>query len=423
VRILYLTQYFATPGQPGAARHYSHTRFLERRGNDVTVVTTSVLNKVAEVPRQHADTCRVVEDIEGVKVVRVRSSRRRRGFRGRLFHYLSFMWRAIWAGLRQRGRFDVVLASSPSLFVGLAGVVLSSAKSARFVLEVRDLWPESAVATGDLSNPLLIWISRCLERWLYRRASAIVCLTDGIAEVVGRTRQIGAKVVVVRNGVDATIFEERDGSACSSLRQRFPAKRLIVYSGAHGINNALDQVLDAASVLRDDPYQFLLVGWGDQTGRLKQRADEIGLGNVTFFGAVPRERVPDLLRCADVLVWPVLLGKESERLRNLKRGAVPNKLYDYLASGTPIVTSVPEDGEGALLIRCFGQGVFVDPSGEGFARGIQAVLGNPQAREERAAKAAEFRREYDRVGQAQRLLTVLERITRDTGGVASLPGQ
>jgi len=230
MRILYLTQYFVTPDQAGSLRHYTHTRYLQEAENEVAVITTYVLHKQRSITERYRGKRLVKEEVDGVTIYKVYSSPKFEGFIGRITNYLSFMLNALWAGACLKGSFDVVYASSPPLFVGLAGYLLSLWKRGRFVLEVRDLWPQSAIVTGFLRDPVLIWLSQRVERFLYWRAAAIICATEGIAEEIKAHDSTASKVLVVRNGVDVELFKHADEENCAPLREPIGNVYLVAYA-------------------------------------------------------------------------------------------------------------------------------------------------------------------------------------------------
>lgn len=402
MRILYLVQTFATVDDPSGIRHFAHAKALAEQGHDVTVVTADRLQKGGE---QISRRTQNDEQIGGFRVLRTKVALMRPGFRGRLAAYLSFMFRSIGRGIRTPGKFDVVFATSPPLFVGLSGVLLARMKRARFVLEVRDLWPQSAIVLGFIRNPLLIHLTQHLEKWLYRRAAIIVCVTEGIANEIRRYERVRDKVHVVRNGVDKELFDRASFLPCGDLRGPNSEKFIAVYAGVHGVNNALDVLIDAARELKDDSIHFVLIGVGSETELLKQQCKRLGLSNVTFIGSMPRKDVPKWLLCADALLWPVYLKSQNPELVQLKRGAVPNKLYDYLAAGKPVITSVPADGEGAELLRQFGDPHFVGPNGSDFAQCLRELKN--RVADQPADRVEAFRKAYSRDVQAAILMEIL----------------
>ena len=410
MRILYITQYYREPAQAGGLRHYGHTRRWAQAGHDVTVITASE----SRMPASAAVEIDLGEGHAAGRclVRRLRVPPHGDRFVRRLVNYIAFMVGSFRAGLRLRGPFDVLVASSPSLFVAVAGTLLGRLRGIPVVLEVRDLWPESAVATGFLRNPLLIFLARRLERWLYRRARRVVALTEGIRSGIRSAGVPSERIHVVPNAVDDDLLAFEETLDCRALVGHRTGEAIAMYAGAHGINNALDFVIDAAAEPECAAIRFLLIGQGTQTARLKQRVKSLGLSNVEFLGYQPRERVPRLLHCADVLLWPVLWSSEKPALRVLKEGAVPNKLYDYLAAGKPIVTSVPRSGEAVGLLDAYGCAVYTDPSGKEIARGVQESLSS--SRDAELGLREDFIAAHGRSKRAAEMLELLEAGVGDT---------
>lgn len=410
MRILYISQYYVQPTQAGSLRHYGHTRRWAQKGHDVTVITAWAFREPVstdvEIDLGEAGTA------GRCRVRRLRVPPQGDRFARRLLNYGAFMVRSFHVGLRLRGPFDVLVASSPSLFVAVAGTLLGGLRGIPVVLEVRDLWPESAVATGFLRNPFLIFLARRLERWLYRRARSIVALTEGIRTGIRSAGVPRERIYLVPNAVDDDFLPFGEALDCGALVGRHGEEAIAMYAGAHGINNALDFVIDAAAEPECSTIRFLLIGEGTQTARLKQRVKSLGLSNVEFLGEQPRGGVPRLLHCADVLLWPVFWSSENPALRALKEGAVPNKLYDYLAAGKPIVTSVPRSGEAVGLLDAYGSVVYTDPSGKGIARGLQESLSS--SRDAELGLREDFIAAHGRSRRAAEMLELLEAVVGET---------
>lgn len=242
-----------------------------------------------------------------------------------------------------------------------------------FVLEVRDLWPESLLAGGGRVGLGY----RALERlagMLYRRARLVVTLTEGVARYL-RDRGVGP-VCCAPNGVDLAAF---DGAPV-----RVGRGTTVVYLGAHGHLNGLDLVLDAAAALRDRPdVTIRLIGDGPEKAALVARARAEGLTNVRFDPPVPKASVPEALRTADV---GLMVLREAPLFAF---GVSPNKLFDYLGAGLPVITNVP--GEVAEMVTAAGAGEVVPPgSGQALAAAIRRMADRPA--EERAAFGAAGRR-------------------------------
>lgn len=257
----------------------------------------------------------------------------RAGAAARLFGWAVFALKATVIGLTRR-RVSVVYASSPQLLAAVAGCVIAKVRRRPFVLEIRDLWPESIVASGNLRRGSLMHRAlEHLERFLYQQASRIVVVTAGWeAHFTDKGIDL-SKLSVLTNGTD------RGDLAVEATKEQLRREQGIegftaIYAGAHGPANGLDQLLDAASVLPD--VHFLLVGAGAEKRALEQRARRDGLLNVTFKEPVPKRRLGDLLGACDVGLH-VLAPWDL-----LTQGLSPNKLFDYMAAGLPVVSNCAE---------------------------------------------------------------------------------
>lgn len=252
----------------------------------------------------------------------------------RVLNWLSYCCSSLWAGLRQ-GRVDVVYASSPHLLAGLSGLILAKVRRVPFVLEVRDLWPHILVHMGKMSSEHPVYRAlTLLEELLYRHADKIVAMAPGTeVDLVGRGISAG-KIAYIPNGADPEDFTP--SAHRSALREKYGFTRLTaIYAGAHGPANGLDLLLEAAEEVADLPIDIVLVGSGVTKNSLQKAAKEKGLSQVRFLDPVPKTEIVDLLYAAD-LGLHVLADVE------LFRTAVsPNKLFDYMAAGLPVVTNSP----------------------------------------------------------------------------------
>jgi putative colanic acid biosynthesis glycosyltransferase WcaI len=396
-RILYLSQYFVTGDQPGGTRHWQHARALARRGHEVSVVTSFVQHKERLVPQRYRGRRIVREAEDGLDVWRVYATP---GYgsdvRSRLANYGSFASWALVAGMRAP-RPDVVIASSPPLPVAAAGASLARARGARLLLEVRDLWPESAVATGLVTDPRLVAAMEGMARVAYRHADRVVALTEGIRDGLA-ARVNPASVTLVTNGIDLDLAP--GGPADVPVP---PDAAVAMFVGQHGTYSALETVLDAAERLRDEPRaRIVLVGGGDRKPALVADAARRGLANVVFVDPVPKRCVPAWLARADLCLLPY-------QDRELFAGALPNKTFDYLGAGKPILVAAPE-GELSRLVREGGCGVWVPPEdGAAMAEAIRRLVHDREgAARMGAAGAALVRERYDRRALAARFVAAVE---------------
>lgn len=250
----------------------------------------------------------------------------------RMTGWLLFGAKAVVRSLRTR-RPDVVFASTPHLLTPVAGAILATLWGRPLIVEIRDLWPETLVAAGALRrNSALHRALVSLERWTYRRADHLVAVTTGWEQHFADMGVPSEKVTVVSNGTEASASPLHSRH---ELRRRFGLDGVTaVYAGAHGPANALDAVLDAAAQLPD--LQVLLIGAGPEKVRLLRRAEEEGMNNVSFRNPLAKDDLIDLLHACDIGIHSI------EPLAVLQLGMSPNKLFDYMAAGLPVVSNAGE---------------------------------------------------------------------------------
>lgn len=323
----------------------------------------------------------------------------------RLLNWISYAAGAFLLGLVQP-RPDVVYASSPHLLTGVSGWALARVRRATFVLEIRDLWPQILADTGRLSAESKTYrrIKR-VERFLYERADAIVVLTQGVADAIADEGVDRARLALIPNGADPADFvvtEDRE-----VLRRRFGFDgTTVVYAGAHGPANGLDFVLDAAAELVDErPHvHFVLVGDGLTKAKLQARARSEHLHNVRFMDPIPKNEIPALLAASDVGLHVL------SDLPLFLYGVSPNKLFDYMAAGRPVLTNTA--GEVGDLVKQNDAGVVVGPAG--LASGVRQV--DDAGPERRAAWGrngqAFMAANRSRSLMAARLQALLDRVSR-----------
>ena len=385
--VLLVHQLFVMGKEAGGTRHLELVGHLAARGGRVTVVAPTTSYLTGEAIGAAGER---TEPIHGVRVVRAGSVRGGSGFLGRVASFLVFSVTSWWEGLRVAG-VDVVWGTSPPLFQALTAWKLSLFKRVPFVLEVRDLWPDFAVELGVLRNPLLIGAARVCERFLYRVADRVVVNSPGFVEHVVSRGAPRERVVVIPNGVDVAPFDPAArGEAYRREVGATPDDVLVVYAGAHGVPNDLDVVLDAAEILREEEgIRFALVGGGRDRVRLMERAERMELSNLVFADAVPKPRMPEVLAAADVCVAVL-------RPLPLFGTTYPNKVFDYMAAGRPVVLAI--DGVIRAVVEEAGAGTFVAPgSAQALASAVLRYAHDPHLREQhgragRTCVEARFRR-------------------------------
>lgn len=345
MHILIIHQAFASLNEPGGTRHYEFARLLASHGHRVTVIASPVSYITG------GQTIAQDQEMDGVTILRAAVyDAHHKSFFHRVLAFFSFMFSAFWIGLRVR-HVDVVWGTSPPIFQGVTAWALARIKAARFLFEVRDLWPRFAVAVGVLTNPVLIRLSVWLERFLYRRADRVMVNSPGFIEHV---RSGGAKRVdLIPNGADPGMFTSDDGRIPFREAHGWQDRFVALYAGAHGMSNDLGVLLDAAYLLKENPkIQIVFLGDGKEKPALQARAAAMNLPNVTFLRPVPKAEVAHALAGADACI--ALLKPLDEY-----KTTYPNKVFDYMAAGKPVVLAI--DGVIREVVEAAGCGIFCRP--------------------------------------------------------------
>lgn len=405
MRVLYLSQYFAPEAGATQTRAYEMATGLIRAGHQVTMLTEVPNHPKGIIFPGYRRKLWVRENLEGIDVVHIWvKASPVKTMRTRLAFYLTYMINATLAGLALRGPYDVIYATSPPLFVGGAALALSGLRRIPLIFEVRDLWPESAVALGELQNPRFIrWATR-LEEACYHRAKRIVVVTQGIRDRL-IARGFDDKVLLIPNGANTDLFHYQS-EAGKALRQQLDLGDdfLIIYAGIHGIAQGLETVLKAAHKLRDcADLHFLFIGDGPRKTELLALKERLALPNVTMLDAQPRETIPAYLSAADVALVPL-------RRLDIFRGALPSKIFDAWACECPIILSM--QGEAQQVLQQANAGVHVEPeSPSALAQTVQEMIDHRDLLRRYGRNGRRFVEEhYSRQAQSQRLVELLEAI-------------
>ena len=356
MRILLLTQYF--PPETGAAQNRLSdlARRLASAGHEITVLTSMPNYPQGRIFDAYRGRLFSTETDGRMRVLRtwcyVSQNRR---FVSRLLNYCSFAALSLVADLLASGKQDVIVVESPPLFLGLTGVVLSRWRRAKMILNVSDLWPQSAVSMGMLRNKTLIQIASAIENYLYHCSYAVTGQTEGIVQHI-RSRVPDVPVELITNGVDPRKFSNAAQQRMAVRAELGFAENFVVgYAGLHGLAQGLDTLLDAAEMLYSErqSMRFAFFGDGPEKHRMMEQARARELKNVLFFPPQSPERMPGILACLDVALVP---------LRNLPlfSGALPSKLFEGMASGVPIVLAAPA-GEATRLVQQANCGICVPP--------------------------------------------------------------
>ncbi|MFD1397514.1 glycosyltransferase family 4 protein [Kroppenstedtia eburnea] len=391
MRIWIANHYAAPPHLGGITRHYELAREWAAEEQAEVTLWLSSFNHTRR--RMIGGAERGSVDTPGLRLRWLWSFPHTRNDFRRVLNMVSFSCLFFLAGCFHR-RPDLLLASSPHLLTPLAGWLLSKVKRCPFVLEVRDLWPDTLIQMKGLKSPPVIKALTRLESFLYRRADKIIVLTEYQRKFISSKGIAPHKISLIPNGIMPGSWHPRE-SGKRSYRRRMGVESyrfVALYAGAHGPANALEHVVRAAAHL-PDRCAIVLIGDGPEKDRLRQLKNELGLHHVHLLDPVPKEEIYHYIDAADC-------GIISLADHEIFRGARPNKLFDYLYVGKPVITTV--DGEVRWIVEENGVGLF---SGAENPRGLAEAIRKltTLTREERERIAERGQRYIERFGNRRKL--------------------
>lgn len=406
MKVLLVSQYFAPEVGATQNRMMEFTRALVRAGHHVDVLTEVPNHPSGVIAASFRRGWIHVEQQPTHTVTRVWvATAVKKTFWTRLAFYFSFVVMAIASSFRLRSRYDVVIATSPPLPGALAGLAISRLKRARFVLDVRDLWPRAAIALGELRPGAVYALAERAESMLYRNAALISATTTGFCRYIADKGTPADRLRHVPNGTRPDIFRpDREGAARFRAAQRLEGRFVVLYAGLHGIAQGLSVVLAAAGRLADvADIAFVLMGEGPMKARLVEESSARGLKNVRFLAEQPIEECAAALSAADVSLVPLAPSEVFEMF-------VPSKMFDAMAASCPVVLSV--DGEARRILAEAGAGIFVQPGDDrALAEALLRLRDDGDARVRMGERGRQFvLGRYDRAAEADRFVTAVEAV-------------
>jgi glycosyltransferase involved in cell wall biosynthesis len=407
MHILIIHQAFASLNEPGGTRHHEFARLLSAHGHQVTVIASQV-SYVTGAPLRLPPFAEQVGGVPrrgegGITILRASVySAHHKSFVHRVFAFISFMLSSFWLGLGIK-KVDLVWGTSPPIFQGVTAWALARVKGAKFLFEVRDLWPRFAIAVGVLTNPLLIRMTEWLERFLYRHADQVMINSPGYREHV--EVRGGKRVVLIPNGSDPDMFDPADDGADFRQSHNLGDRFVALYAGAHGMSNDLGVVLEAAKMLEGTNVQVVLIGDGKEKANLQARANEMGLTNVIFASSVPKSEMPGALAGANVCI---AILKPLEEYKT----TYPNKVFDYMAVGRPVVLAI--DGVIREVVQTAGCGIFAEPGNpSALANAIRNLAEDKEKAREMGLRGRAYLEEhFSRAAVGAKLLDLLDEMTK-----------
>jgi glycosyltransferase involved in cell wall biosynthesis len=358
MKILLLHQYFLEEDDSGGSRWNEMAKVWADAGHEAMVIAGMIHANGSEKRKEYKGKYFVQKTQGKITVWRCHVSEfYNKSFAGRLWGYFSFMFSAIWAGLfKAKGKFDVVIVTSPPLFVGFSGYIISRVKRIPLVFEVRDLWPESAIDTGVLTNKWIIKMALWVEKFIYKRAKLINVLTPAFYNTLKDKKNVPEeKLIMIPNASDFSLSEEllanfdRKGFR---KRMNMDGKFIITYVGAHGVANHLQQLVEAGKQLEDTNVLFLLIGQGMEKEKLKKMASEMEVKNVRFIDSVPKREVFKYILASE-------MGASVLKKADIFKTVYSNKTFDYMSCRKPVLMAI--DGVSRKLVEDAHCGIYVEP--------------------------------------------------------------
>lgn len=410
MRIVFFSHYFTPEGNAPASRTYEHCKRWADAGHQITVITCAPNVPDGVVYEGYKNRIWPQrETIDGVDVIRVWTYvAANAGNAKRILNFVSYMMSAVLCFLFFCRRPNLIVATSPQFFCGWAGTIASWMKWCPFILEIRDIWPESIVTVGALKNTSLpVRVLEVLEKWMYRSANHIVTVGNGYRDNVLSKVDVGNRISVVTNGVDPNVFSPQEPSPQFRTQHELGDRFVCSYVGTIGMAHGLRVVVRAAKILKSmerDDIVFCLVGDGANRKQLEKEVQDSGLTDmVRFTGRLPKSDMPMVLASSDCLL--IHLKKTD-----LFATVIPSKIFEAMAMKRPLVMGV--EGESADIVQESGSGIAMESDNE--QQLVDAVLklkDDDQLRNQLCNNGREFvSKNYTRDSLAQKMLDVMEKV-------------
>lgn len=409
MHILFLTHYFPPEVNAPATRTYENARRWVEKGHKVTIITCAPNHPYGILYPGYHNQWFQWETMDGIQVLRVKTFlSANKGVKKRILNYISYMITAV-IFCRLPKHPDVLVSTSPQFFCGAAGYIVSSIRRIPWVLEIRDLWPESIVAVGALQNKWIIKLLEGIETFLYRKADHVVALTQAFKNHIQQRKVPENRISVITNGADLDHFspipKENHWRKANGLKGKFIAS----YVGTHGMAHGLDTVLKAADRLRlREDIVFVLVGSGAERDHLIEKRKEMGLNNVLMLPQQPKDKIPDILGASNACM---VLLKDTPLFRTV----IPSKIFEAMAMKRPVILGVK--GESQTIIEEANCGLCIKPENDqALSEAVLELAGNTEQCEKLGNNGYAFvRSRYNRDALAVNFLNTLQRLTGKIG--------
>lgn len=399
-----LNHYAISPDMSGGTRHFDLARELVKKGHEVTIFASGFDHHTRQYLKIKPGEKMRVEEYDGVRFVWVNTLPYTKNDWRRVLNMLSYGWRVLRCS-RGLPKPDAVIGSSMHPFAALAGWWLARRYKAKFIFEVRDLWPQTAVDMGAMKkNSLPAKLLYAWEKFMCNKAEKIIVLLPYAKDYVASRGISPEKVFWLPNGVNLERFDHpaplEEGSEVAEVFEQYRDKFKVVYTGAHGVPNGLDVIVEAARLIQEksENIHFILIGEGTEKSRLKEKTQSLELTNITFCEPIPKQAIPSALLAADCLVYSI------PAFNIYRYGVSLNKSFDYLASAKPVVMAGNPQNN---IVEEANAGIAVEPENpEALAEAIVKIYELPE--EKRIELGKNGRRYVEQFYNIKNLATNLE---------------
>jgi len=365
LKLLFLSDNFPPESNAPASRTYEHCKEWVKEGIDVTVITCNPNFPFGKTYDGYKNKLYQTEEIDGIKVIRVWSyMTENKGAIKRILDYTSYAVMAFFAGLFVKT--DLIVATSPQLFTALGGCALAKVRRKPWIFELRDLWPEGIKDTGAIKNKKILNFLTKMEMCLYRQATHIVAVTNGLKENLSSRGIDTDKIDVVTNGANLELFQakEKNKEILSSLG--LEDKFIFGYIGTHGLAHGLEFIIDCIKEIKDEKIHFLFIGTGAKKQATVTLAEKLGLKNVTFLDPVLKNEVVEYISIIDVALVPLTKT-------DIHASLIPSKIFESASMRKPILLGV--EGEAKQIIETHNAGMAFEPENkEAFLTGVDRLV-------------------------------------------------
>lgn len=368
MKILFLTDNFPPESNAPATRTYEHCTKWVSLGYDVTVITCFPNFPKGQVYSGYKNKLYSLEDMNGIKVIRVWTFiTSNSGFIKRILDYISYGISSFMFGLFIKT--DLIIATSPQFFTAVSASALSFFKNKKWIMEVRDLWPNSIVAVGSISSKSLTFkVLKFIENKLYHHAKKIVVVTDSFKKYLINQHNVDKnKIGIYKNGINIEMIKKQKSINVNNIKQKLDLKNKIIisYIGTHGLAHALQFILNSIQKINNPKIHFLFIGDGAEKNNLIEFSKSLKVKNFTFLNSMPKKDVLNYISISD---YSLVNLKKSDEFLNV----IPSKIFENIALYKPILLGV--EGEAKQLIECYDVGFSFEPeSTESFIKAIDNI--------------------------------------------------